>query len=146
MIRSSVEVPIPPAYTGGGTCSVAIPTRAGDEGMSVNLGVRPEDLRMTDGPALFEGTVDLTEALGEVTLLYFGTTGDQDPFIAKLPGIHTGLNRQSVRLTADPETMHLFHDGQSLLYRDGPPTTPMRWTRQNPAPALKDIVAAPPVG
>lgn len=59
---------------GGGTCEVAISTRPGDEGMVINLGVRPEDMRITDGPALFEGVVDLTEALEEVTLLYFGTT------------------------------------------------------------------------
>ncbi len=133
---------------GGGTCEVAIPTRPGDEGMVINLGVRPEDMRITDGPALFEGVVDLTEALGEVTLLYFGTTGEEDPFIAKLPGIHNGLNKQTVRLTADPEVMHLFHNGQSLLYRDGPPTTPMRWTlrQDTPAPVLDNIIVSPPIG
>jgi alpha-glucoside transport system ATP-binding protein len=112
---------------GGGTAQVAIPTRAGDEGMRVNLGVRPEDMRETGGPALFEGTVDLTEALGEVTLLYFGTRGETAPVIAKLPGIHPGLNGQTVRLSADPAALHLFHDGKSLLYRDGvdlPPYQP----------------------
>ena len=132
---------------GGGVADVAIPTRPGDEGMVVNLGVRPEDMRITDGPALFEGKVDLTEALGEVTLLYFGTGGDGDPVTAKLPGIHTGLNHQTVRLTADPEAMHLFHDGRSLLYRDGPPTTPMRWTQAMPDPVvLTDIIVSPPIG
>ncbi|WBU57220.1 ABC transporter ATP-binding protein [Paracoccus sediminicola] len=106
---------------GGGECEVAIPTKPEDEGMQVNLGVRPEDMRITDGPSLFEGKVDLTEALGEVTLLYFGTGQEADPVIAKLPGIHSQLNHQTVRLTADPEVMHLFHEGNSLLYRDGPP-------------------------
>ncbi|MFV0292420.1 MAG: ABC transporter ATP-binding protein [Paracoccus sp. (in: a-proteobacteria)] len=111
----------------GGVADVAIPTRAGDEGMVINLGVRPEDMRTTDGLAIFEGKVDLTEALGEVTLLYFGTgQEDVDPVIAKLAGIHTDLNHRTVRLTADPEALHLFHDGKSLLYRDGPPTTPLR--------------------
>ena len=112
---------------GGGNAQVAIPTRPGDEGMRVNLGVRPEDMRETDGPAIFEGTVDLTEALGEVTLLYFGTRGEKAPVIAKLPGIHPGLDGRSVRLTADPAALHLFHDGQSLLYRAGvdlPPYQP----------------------
>ena len=126
----------------GGICEVDIATRAGDEGMAVNLGVRPEDLRVTDGPALFEGKVDLTEALGEVTLLYFGAGGASTPFVAKLPGVHTGLNHQTVRLTADPRAMHLFHDGQSLLYRDGPPSTPMRWPERSPAGAA--IVPPPP--
>lgn len=130
----------------GDIVQVAIPTRAGDEGMVVNVGVRPEDMRITDGPALFEGKVDLTEALGEVTLLYFGAGGEGDPVIAKLPGIHNGLNHQTVRLTADAEALHLFHDGQSLLYRDGPPTTPMRWTQSRPAPVLEDIIVSPPVG
>ncbi|WP_347139159.1 sn-glycerol-3-phosphate ABC transporter ATP-binding protein UgpC [Paracoccus sp. SSK6] len=112
---------------GGGTALVAVPTRAGDEGMRVNVGIRPEDMRETTGPAIFEGTVDLTEALGEVTLLYFGTRGQGVPVIAKLPGIHPGLNGKTVRLTADPAALHLFHDGQSLLYRQGvdlPPYQP----------------------
>jgi len=104
----------------GGQCQVPIPSQPSDQGLAVNLGVRPEDLRVTDGPALFQGRVDLTEALGEVTLLYFGTGSTQEPVIAKLPGIHAGLNRQTVRLTAEPKALHLFHDGQSLLYRSQP--------------------------
>ncbi len=115
------------ALDGGGQAQVAIPTRPGDEGMEINLGVRPEDMRETDGTALFEGKVDLTEALGEVTLLYFGTQGGAVPIIAKLSGIHPGLKGSTVRLTADPQALHLFHKGNSLLYRDGtdlPPYQP----------------------
>ncbi len=115
------------ALDGGLEAQVAIPTRPGDEGMSVNLGVRPEDMRETDGTPVFEGKVDLTEALGEVTLLYFGTDEDVVPVTAKLPGIHPGLNGRTIRLTADPEALHLFHKGNSLLYRDGvdlPPYQP----------------------
>ncbi|WP_378947358.1 ABC transporter ATP-binding protein [Paracoccus sp. R86501] len=115
------------ALDGGLEAQVAIPTREGDLDMPVNLGVRPEDMREADGPALFEGTVDLTEALGEVTLLYFGTNAETVPIIAKLPGIHPGLNGRKVRLTADQDALHLFHKGQSLLYRDGndlPPYQP----------------------
>ena len=101
----------------GGETQVAIPTRAEDEGLAVNIGVRPEDMFETDGPAIFEGKVDLTEALGEVTLLYFGTGLETPPFIAKLPGIRAGLSGKAVRLAAEPESLHLFHDGKSLLYR-----------------------------
>ena len=120
---------------GGGVAQAAIPTRAGDEGMRVNLGVRPEDMRETEGQAIFEGTVDLTEALGEVTLLYFGTRGEGVPVIAKLPGIHPGLNGRSVRLTADPAALHLFHDGQSLLYRAGVDLPPYQPRVSAPVPA-----------
>lgn len=105
------------ALDGGGQAQLAVPTRAEDEGLAVNLGIRPEDMFETDGPAIFEGRVDLTEALGEVTLLYFGTGQDAPPVIAKLPGIHAGLSGQMVRLAARPDAMHLFHDGKSLLYR-----------------------------
>ena len=40
-----------------------------------------------------------------------------DPVIAKLPGIHSDLRGQTVKLTAAPEKVHLFMDGRSLLYR-----------------------------
>lgn len=95
-----------------------LPTRASDMGLSVNLGVRPEDLVPTDGPALYHGTVEITEALGEVTLLYFAKQDDRQ-IVAKLPGIHRDLRHKSVALTADPDKIHLFHNGQSLRYRDG---------------------------
>ncbi|MFN4167766.1 MAG: ABC transporter ATP-binding protein [Pannonibacter phragmitetus] len=95
----------------------AIPTRDGDMGLKVNLGVRPEDLRETEGDPLFTGTVDITEALGEVTLLYFEKDEAGRQMVAKLPGIRSGLRHSAVRLTAAPEALHLFHDGASLLYR-----------------------------
>ncbi|MDO5647545.1 ABC transporter ATP-binding protein [Paracoccus sp. (in: a-proteobacteria)] len=120
---------------GGLTAQVAIPTDAGDMGKAVNLGVRPEDMRKTDGPALFEGVVDLTEALGEVTLHYFGTGSGKTPIVAKLPGIHTGQNGQMLRLTADPAALHLFHNGQSMLYRDGVDLPPYHPRGTDAAPA-----------
>ncbi|WP_094462207.1 ABC transporter ATP-binding protein [Pannonibacter phragmitetus] len=95
----------------------AIPTRDSDMGLKVNLGVRPEDLRETEGDPLFTGTVDITEALGEVTLLYFEKDEAGRQMVAKLPGIRSGLRHSAVRLTAAPEALHLFHDGVSLLYR-----------------------------
>lgn len=95
----------------------AILTRDSDLGLKVNLGVRPEDLRETEGDPLFTGTVDITEALGEVTLLYFEKDEAGRQMVAKLPGIRSGLRHSAVRLTAAPEALHLFHDGVSLLYR-----------------------------
>lgn len=95
----------------------AIPTRESDMGLKVNLGVRPEDLRETDGDPLFTGTVEITEALGEVTLLYFQKDSEGRQVVAKLPGIRSGLRHAGVRLTAAPEALHLFHDEVSLLYR-----------------------------
>ena len=89
-----------------------MPTQAVGQGAKVKLGVRPEDLLETEGEALFTGEVEITEALGEVTLLYFKRQGDAAQVVAKLPGIHADLRRKVVRLAADPKKIHLFHNGQ----------------------------------
>ena len=107
------------AMDGGGTAVSAYPSNDADMGAAVNVGVRPEDLLETTGDYIFEGTVAITEALGEVTLLYFEKDGSNDPVVGKLPGIHSGLRGNSVRLGAVPEKVHVFLNGESLLYRAG---------------------------
>ncbi|MBV0912087.1 ABC transporter ATP-binding protein [Anianabacter salinae] len=102
---------------GGGTAKSTVPTKDSDMGMKVNIGVRPEDMVSTDGEFIYSSTVDYVEALGEVTLLYFEPDADRDTILAKLPGIHTGLRGSSVKLTAEPSKVHLFNNGNSLLYR-----------------------------
>ncbi len=100
----------------GGTARSAVPTTAADKGLKVNIGVRPEDLVATEGPGLYTGQVDITEALGEVTLLYF-RKAEGAQMVAKLPGIHGELRHKTVTLTADPKKVHVFAGGRSLLYR-----------------------------
>ena len=102
---------------GGGTAVSDYPTTDADMGCKVNVGVRPEDFLETAGDYIFEGKVNITEALGEVTLLYFEQQGDAHAVIGKLPGIHAGLRGKSVKLGASPDKVHVFHDGVSLLYR-----------------------------
>ncbi|TPE52251.1 ABC transporter ATP-binding protein [Amaricoccus solimangrovi] len=103
---------------GGGAVAVPIPGRAEDVGSVVKLGVRPEDLTLTDGPALYSGEISIVEALGETTLLYFTPEGGADPIIAKLPGIHRLGRGQTARLSADPAKLHLFDaEEKSYLYR-----------------------------
>ncbi|KJZ20027.1 ABC transporter ATP-binding protein [Loktanella sp. S4079] len=102
----------------GGSVVSAVPTQASDKGLKVNVGVRPEDMiETTEDSYLFEGKVNITEALGEVTLLYFDKIGDNDAVIGKLPGIHAGLRGKTVRMQAEPEKVQIFHNGQSLYYR-----------------------------
>ncbi|WP_225026099.1 ABC transporter ATP-binding protein [Xinfangfangia pollutisoli] len=101
----------------GGMARSHVPTQPGDLGRTVNVGVRPEDLHETEGTPIFHGPVEITEALGEVTLLYLKPDGTAHPVIAKLPGIRPELRRQEVRLGADPAKVHLFAEGRSLLYR-----------------------------
>ena len=101
----------------GGLARSHVPTKAADKGLKVRIGVRPEDLTETDGDAIHAGAVEITEALGEVTLLYFQKSADGAQVVAKLPGIRPELRRTTVKLTADPRKVHLFAGGTSLLYR-----------------------------
>ena len=68
--------------TGGRSCTLDIATPASDAGKQASFGVRPEDLRVsTSDDFLFEGTVAIVEALGEVTLLYIEGLVDGEPII-----------------------------------------------------------------
>lgn len=106
-----------------GDCEVisSIATKPEDLGLKVNVGIRPEDFVVTEGAGAFTGSVDITEALGEVTLVYFKneTAGQQsaDPIVAKLPGVHVGIRGQDLHLSTSPEKVHLFANGISLIYR-----------------------------
>jgi alpha-glucoside transport system ATP-binding protein len=102
---------------GGGTAVSNVPTQTADKGLKVNIGVRPEDLVETTGDPIFEGQVNFTEALGEVTILYFNKVNGADAVIGKLAGIHNDLRNKSVRMTADPAKVQVFHNGKSLWYR-----------------------------
>jgi len=102
----------------GGCEAVAeIATQEADKGLQVNVGVRPEDMVVTEGTPLFEGRVEITEALGEVTQLYFERVDGAEPVIAKLPGIHREVRGTVVKLTAAPDKVQIFHNGRSLHYR-----------------------------
>lgn len=102
---------------GGGTAVSAVPTTNDDMGLKVNIGIRPEDMLETSKAHIFEGDVKFTEALGEVTLLYFEKNGEDDAVIGKLPGIHGDLRGKKVRMSAKPEKIQIFHKGRSLYYR-----------------------------
>ncbi|MBC6437674.1 MAG: sn-glycerol-3-phosphate ABC transporter ATP-binding protein UgpC [Rhodobacteraceae bacterium] len=106
---------------GGGTITSNYPSQTSDMGARVHVGIRPEDmLETSSGDFAYHGTVEITEALGEVTLLYFKRSApENDPVIGKLNGIHKSLRGQDVRMTAEPDKVHVFLNGVSLLYRDG---------------------------
>ena len=102
----------------GSVVTSAVPTQDSDKGLQVNVGVRPEDMVETDGDdAVYEGTVDFTEALGEVTILYFHAEEGAAAVLAKMPGIHKDLRGKAVKVTAAPEKVQLFANGTSLYYR-----------------------------
>ncbi|MEJ6401778.1 ABC transporter ATP-binding protein [Yoonia sp. 2307UL14-13] len=105
----------------GGMAHSAVPTESSDMGLKVNIGVRPEDMLLTDGDEyLFSDKVSIVEALGEVTQLYFEppkADADTDTVIAKLAGIHKDIRGKELKFTADPAKVQIFHNGHSLYYR-----------------------------
>ena len=105
---------------GSGITYSNIATTDADKGLQVNVGIRPEDFVPAEGDHAFSGKVHIAEALGEVTLLYFAPPkpdAETATVIAKMAGIHKDMRGQTVNLTADPSKVHLFHNGQSLVYR-----------------------------
>ena len=104
--------------SGAGTITSAIASKPGQEGMKVNVGIRPEDMIVTEADDYaFAGEVTISEKLGEVTQVYFKPANSDETVIAKLPGIHRDTRGKTLRLTGDPTKVHLFSNGQSLYYQ-----------------------------
>jgi len=104
---------------GKGVISANVPTTPDLKGSAVNVGIRPEDMVPATGDNYaFESKVEISEALGEVTQVYFERqTPESSPVIAKLQGIHRDVRSQIMRMSAEPAKVHLFAEGKSLLYR-----------------------------
>lgn len=99
----------------GSEVTVDVATPASEQGKSASFGVRPEDLAIATGAEfLFEGNIDIVEALGEVTLLYVKGPVEDEPVVVKLPGIVDVKKGQTLRFSADKTKLHLFDaDGQT---------------------------------
>ncbi|MGO8083434.1 ABC transporter ATP-binding protein [Rhizobium leguminosarum] len=103
--------------TGGMSVTLDVATDASEMGKQASFGVRPEDLRVSDGADyLFEGEVSIVEALGEVTLLYIEGLVPGEPIVVKLPGIYDVKKGQRMRFAADRQKLHLF-DATGHTYR-----------------------------
>ncbi len=73
---------------------------------SVMLGIRPDDLTVDESRPLLEGKVSVREPLGAETLIYVDVHGTE--VIAKASGRKPPQIGATVRLSAAPETMHVF--------------------------------------
>ncbi|RYC10275.1 ABC transporter ATP-binding protein [Ciceribacter ferrooxidans] len=106
------------ALKDGSTVSVDIETPASDKGKNASFGVRPEDLSIANGGSqLFEGTVSLVEALGEVTLLYVDGPVEAEPITVKLPGVAGVKKGETLRFAADRAKLHLFDESGHSYYK-----------------------------
>lgn len=94
----------------GGRLRVAGQALAADlnlsEGSSLTVGIRPDDLVVSDAQGLFEGVVNVLEPLGSETLVYVDIGGRE--VIAKADGRMPPQLGARVQLAADLANMHLF--------------------------------------
>ena len=93
----------------------SVTTSSKDMGKQVNVGIRPEHLKLTEEDHIVKAEVEITEALGEYTLLYVKNAMQDENLTAKIPGTHKSLRNQLVKLSADPSNVHLFHNGLRML-------------------------------
>jgi ABC-type sugar transport system ATPase subunit len=100
----------------GKDAAFALPTgSAAALGERCIIGVRPEDLVITDGDHLVSGTISVIENLGDHLLAYLDA-GLESPVVAKLPIDHSPGIGQLMRLAPSSlAKMHLFGaDGRRL--------------------------------
>lgn len=94
----------------GGRLHVAGQELAADlalsEGSALTVGIRPDDLVVSDQAGLFAGKVNVLEPLGTETLAYVDIGGRE--VIAKADGRTPPALGAHVQLAADLANMHLF--------------------------------------
>jgi ABC-type sugar transport system ATPase subunit len=82
---------------------------------ALTVGIRPHSLKPGDAPTALEVKVDLVEYLGtESQVVGFLQVPDGQRISAVLPGDAKGLLRQTVRLAATPESLHVFDADSGL--------------------------------
>jgi ABC-type sugar transport system ATPase subunit len=102
---------------GGKPVGVEIDIPDSARGSQGTFGVRPEDLVLAEaGNAVFSGTVQIVEKLGEVTLIYVDCGKSDEPVLAKLDGIVNLKRGDTVHLGAPIAALHVF-DTEGRAYR-----------------------------
>ena len=99
-------------HAAGGAFSLSLPPRwrgalAPRAGRTVLLGIRPEDVRVTErADAGVRMRLDLVEPLGQELLVTARVGGHE--VIARLPPNSTSSAGQDITLAFDPESLHFF--------------------------------------
>jgi len=87
---------------------VSVHSRSQDIDAPVKFGVRPEDLTVTDGEFLIEGTVSYVEELGDTSLVYLEVGNSSDGVVVKIAGIVEYAKGEVLKLNASKNKLHLF--------------------------------------
>ena len=79
-------------------------------GVSVSVGIRPEDMRLADGPGdnVLSGRIEHIEKLGEASLLYLNTANAKPLVTVKVEGTTTQRKGDTVHVRCPAESLHVF--------------------------------------
>jgi len=91
---------------GGAEFDAAVAAGSAKAGDAVTLGIRPEDLR--PGPGGLAASVTLIESLGNIRFAYLDSAATSDPLIVQLAPGEALAEAGKVRLSARPDSCHLF--------------------------------------
>ncbi|WP_281060033.1 TOBE domain-containing protein [Mesorhizobium sp. M7A.F.Ca.CA.003.01.2.1] len=108
LLRGEIAIDGSPSFRGAGGISVPLASALSiPNGEPVVLGIRPEHLRLSDDRGI-PVTVAVVEPTGsEVQLI--GRTAGGEEIVANFRERHSFTPGETIRLTAEPGLIHLFH-------------------------------------
>jgi multiple sugar transport system ATP-binding protein len=85
-------------------------------GARVTVGIRPENLELSEGgPNTLPAVLRHTERTGEATIVYADVRGTSQRLTCRLPGSFTAAQDTAVFLSVDETALHIFnHEGEAL--------------------------------
>jgi multiple sugar transport system ATP-binding protein len=98
------------SLAGGHNLEIPVPRQAVD-GTRTTIGVRPQHIKLEDGPGSLSATIRLVEALGAETVVHTDVAGQKVLVVA--PGQHDLTPGEEIRLSLAAAPLHLF-DGKGL--------------------------------
>ncbi len=109
-------------------CGVALDLGLLPDGVSVgdrvSVGIRPENTQIADARAngaVFTGTIDFVEHLGEVQILYVDLAGSGRKYLIKAYGERSYARMDRIRFTARAQDIHAFDvNGAAIAKRVSP--------------------------
>lgn len=107
-------------FLDGYEMTLPVDTSSASVSDQVEVGIRPENVALTDGAGLVV-SVDVLERLGGVSITYGRTTGSDQKFCASLPGDADIIEGRDIALSINAADCHVFDaNGRVLRRLDAP--------------------------
>ncbi len=101
----------------GDRLTLPVTPRAGLEGQTLTLGIRPEHIRLGAGDGRITLTPSVVEQLGQTTIAYASLPGRDDSFCVLLPGTQSVADDHPLEFGFSVADCHLFDSEGNALER-----------------------------